>query len=166
MNDAELQGEEYLAFAKRVREIGARHLMPAANSTGTKDETFMRYCGDAVEVLVSVATLFAAMQNFKPAFVATAFSELTLSLANNTFWARHNGSLSPVINSSLNAMYDHYALEAECRANPQHVLWKPVSRGLSREWTAIGGALAYCIGGLTKMRAVSLALRKELDTVV
>lgn len=166
MIDAELQGEEYRLYVARIREIGVRYLVPKQNSAGTKDEQFVRYCTDAVEVLVSVATVFAALKTFKPGFVATAFSELTLSLANNTFWARHNASLTPIINSSMNSMYDHYLLESERRANPQYTLWDAMSYATAHEWTAIAPSLAYCIGGLPRMREVSLAMRKELESVV
>lgn len=166
MVDAELQGEEYRLFVARIREIGARYLLPKPAGAGGKDEQFVRYCTDAVEVLVSIATVFAALKTFKPGFVATAFSELTLSLANNTFWARHNTSLTPIINSSMNAMYDYFLLESERRANPQHTIWDAMTYGVSHEWTAVGPSIAYCIGGLPRMREVSLLMRKELESVV
>ena len=160
-----MSNDNVAAFAKQITEIGYRYFMPPKDSEAAKDPTYVRYCQDACDTLVAVATTFSALKTFHPTLVTSAFADLTMGMSLNTFWKQHGTYLTPVFNTALNALFDSYQLRADKANNPNHTLWDNMEYATRTEWFSIASAIAFCFGGYRKMREVSLALRKELEAV-
>jgi hypothetical protein len=158
--------QDFVVFGKRVTDIASRYFIPAPNTEAAKDPTYVKYCADACDVILSTATFFGALKTFHPMMVMSSFADMTMGMSHNTFWKQHSGYLSPIMNSAMNSMLDNYQLRADKQNNPSMSLWDNMEYATRTEWLSVPAAVAYCHGGYRKMREVSLALRKELETVL
>lgn len=91
----------------------------------------------------------------QPGHINMVFILALLELPTDPFWHKHVGFLFPILVVSINAWLDANDLEKD-----PLIKWRQLAFHLRNTMTELVPAVAYCIGGLDLMRAVSLEARQ------
>lgn len=165
LNAQELEGiaELRVKTVMEVRALAQHYLLPEkpTNEKELGAPEFMRKMADAaaaVEVICSIVNVFGVMTGLRHFSGDSAITDLTFVLNTNQFWLKNSSYMMPLVNSSVNAFSDNYALTEK----PQP-LWGALVYHNRNVWLELLPAVVFCLSGHSAMRKVSLEMKQSFE---
>ncbi len=158
---------DYLSYTNKVREVCTRYFTPQKKLPNGQDnpEYHPGLLSDvrfAVEVVVSLASVFRALQTNNPDYMLNVVLSLSFGLTDNSFWQKFGVALVPVYKSAL--LGAGQAMVLRGIADPTEEQKELCSRQ-EKQWLNIPVMAYDCLYGTLSAAAVSPAMMQELDRI-
>ena len=151
----------FFAHQKHIRDLANKFLVPPEGTNESKDAKKMGDALAAVEVIVSLISIFNTVFNTTKTNPLNAIADLTFTLNTNPFWIKNAGYLMPLFTAALNGAMDYRDTE-----NNKEPMWDKLRYHDRNMWLELLPAIMMLVHGYIGMRAVSNEMKKTFEAMV